>query len=208
MIRILLAEDQRLLRGALVALLESEPDFAIVAETGSGDEVLPLARSGTPDVALLDIGLPAEDGITAAHRLRIEFPDCRVILLSQMSSPGVVYRALMVGVDGVLPKTIAPDRLTAAIRAVVAGERVVDKALELAAREYGASPLTPRETQILSRIADGATPKAVARELGLSVGSVRNRISSVSAKLGAAGSAEAVAMAERSGWLPLRLPTA
>ena len=157
MIRVLVAEDQSMVRGALRALLELEEDISVVAEVGRGDEVLAAAREHRPDVALLDIEMPGRDGIEAARELAAELPAVRAVVLTTFGRPGFLRRAMEVGAAGFLVKDAPVAELARAIRAVVAGERVIDWELAAAALALGATPLSVREADVLREAADGAT---------------------------------------------------
>lgn len=201
MIRVLLAEDQAMVRGALAALLALEGDMVIVAEVGRGDEVLTVARATQPDVALLDIEMPGGDGITAAAALHAHIPACRVLILTTFGRPGYLRRAMESGVVGFLLKDAPATQLAAAIRRAVAGERVVDPALAMAALSEGDSPLTERERAVLAAASTGAGVAEIAAALFLSEGTVRNYLSVASQKLGARNRAEAAHIAQAKGWL-------
>jgi two-component system response regulator DesR len=201
MINVLLAEDQALVRGALAALLGLEADIAVVAEVARGDAVVPAALATRPDVALLDIEMPGCDGLTAARALREQLPACRVIIVTTFGRSGYLRRAMAGGAVGFLLKDAPAAALASAIRRVVAGERVVDPELALAALSAGESPLTPRERDVLSASLDGANVAAIAERLCLSEGTVRNHLSVAMQKLGAHNRTEAARLAERQGWL-------
>ncbi|WP_027341532.1 response regulator transcription factor [Hamadaea tsunoensis] len=201
MIRVLLAEDHRLVRGALVALLGFEPDIEVVSEVDSGDAVVPAALAVRPDVAVLDIDLPGMDGLTAAGRLRERLADCRVLILTSFGHPANLLRAREAGVEGFMLKDAPPQQLAAAIRSVAAGERVIDAKLAAALWDAQHSPLTPRETEVLRLTAAGAPPVEIAGRLFLSVGTVRNYLTAVITKLNARGKVDAVRIAQESGWL-------
>jgi two-component system response regulator DesR len=196
-IRVLVAEDQSMVRGALRALLELEEDITVVAEVGRGDEVLPAAREHVPDVALLDIEMPGQDGIEAARQL----PGVRAVVLTTFGRPGFLRRAMEVGAAGFLVKDAPVAELATAIRAVVAGERVIDRELAAAALAIGATPLSAREADVLREAADGATVADIARRLFLSEGTVRNYLSSAIGKTGARTRVEAARVAADKGWL-------
>jgi two-component system response regulator DesR len=200
-IRVLVAEDQSLVRGALRALLELEEDLEVVAEVGRGDEVVPAAREHRPDVALLDIEMPGGDGIEAARALAAAVPTCRAVVLTTFGRPGFLRRAMEVGAAGFLVKDAPVTELARAIRAVVAGERVIDHDLAAAALAMGATPLSVREADVLRAAADGATVADIARTLFLSEGTVRNYLSSAIGKTGARTRVEAARVAEEKGWL-------
>ena len=201
MIRVLLAEDQEMVRGALAALLAFEPDIEVVAQVGRGDEVVPAALRARPDVALLDIEMPGQDGIAAAGELRQRLPGCRVLILTTFGRPGYLLRAMAGGALGFMLKDAPAQQLAIAVRRTAAGERVVDPALAAAALSEGQSPLTQRETAVLAACAGGATLADVARRLCLSEGTVRNHLSSVIQKLDARNRMEAVRIAQEKGWL-------
>ena len=200
-IRVLIAEDQSMVRGALRALLELEEDLAVVAEVGRGDEVVDAAREHRPDVALLDIEMPGCDGIEAARALAGAVPDCRAVVLTTFGRPGFLRRAMEVGAAGFLVKDAPVAELARAIRSVVAGERVIDRDLAAAALALGATPLSAREADVLREAADGATVADISRRLFLSEGTVRNYLSSAIGKTGARTRVEAARVAEEKGWL-------
>ncbi len=201
MIRVLLAEDQQLVRGALRALLELEADITVVAEVGRGDEVLAAAREHGPDVAVMDIEMPGKDGIEAAGDLAAELPGVRAVILTTFGRPGFLRRAMEVGAAGFLVKDSPVAELAAAIRSVVAGERVIDRDLAAAALALGATPLSARETDVLRAAADGATVADIAGRLFLSEGTVRNYLSNAIGKTGARTRVEAARVAADKGWL-------
>lgn len=200
-VRVLLAEDQAMVRGALSALLSLEPDIEIVAEASRGDEVLPAALDALPDVALLDIEMPGGDGLSAAAQLKERLPACRVIILTTFGRAGYLKRAMESGALGFMLKDAPATELASAIRRIVGGERVVDPALAAAALSEGENPLTGRERDVLRASANGATIGDVARKLYLSEGTVRNYLSTAIKKLGTRNRVEAARMAERKGWL-------
>ena len=201
MIRVLIAEDQSMVRGALRALLDLEPDIEVVAEVGRGDLVVGAAREHRPDVALLDIEMPGRDGIEAAGELAAELPGCRAVVLTTFGRPGLLRRAMEVGAAGFLVKDAPVAELARAIRAVVAGERVIDRDLAAAALAIGATPLSAREADVLREAADGATVGDIARRLFLSEGTVRNYLSSAMGKTGSRTRVEAARVAADRGWL-------
>lgn len=201
MIRVLLAEDQAMVRGALAALLSLEPDIAVVAEVARGDEVMPAALEAKPDIALLDIELPGGDGLTAAAALREALPSCRVVMVTTFGRGGYLRRAMESGAVGFLLKDAPAAELATAIRRVMAGERVVDPSLALTALGDGENPLTPREREVLAASLDGATIADIAARLALSEGTVRNHLSVAIQKLGARNRVEAARLAEQKGWL-------
>ncbi|MEI5675639.1 MULTISPECIES: response regulator transcription factor [unclassified Nocardioides] len=200
-IRLLLADDQALVRGALSALLGLEPDLEVVAEVGAGDLVLPAVLEHRPDVALLDVEMPGLDGIAAAAEVRRAAPDTRVLIVTTFGRPGYLRRALQAGAAGFVVKDTPAAQLADAVRRVHAGLRVVDPALATDSLVAGESPLTPRETDVLRAARDGASVAAVAKRLFLSEGTVRNHLSAAIGKTGAANRAEAVITAEGNGWL-------
>jgi two-component system, NarL family, response regulator DesR len=200
-IRVLLAEDQAMVRGALAALLSREKDVEIVAEVSRGDEVMPAALDVLPDVALLDIEMPGGDGLTAAGELRECLPSCRVIILTTFGRAGYLRRAMESGAVGFLLKDAPASELATAIRRAMNGERVVAPGLAAAALSEGESPLTEREREVLAASTSGTTIGDLARELYLSEGTVRNYLSTAIKKLGTRNRAEAAHLAERKGWL-------
>lgn len=200
-IRVLLAEDQAMVRGALSALLSLEGDIEIVAEVSRGDEVVPAALDAFPDAALLDIEMPGGNGLSAAAELTERLPACRVVILTTFGRAGYLKRAMEAGAVGFLLKDAPAAELASAIRRVVGGERVVDPGLAAAALSEGGSPLTDRERDVLSASADGATIGDVAAKLYLSEGTVRNYLSTAIKKLGVRNRVEAARLAERKGWL-------
>jgi two-component system response regulator DesR len=201
MIRMLLADDQALVRGALAAMLGLEPDIEVVAQVGSGEEVVPAARLHNPDVALLDVQMPGKDGLTAAAELHRALPHCRVIVCTTFGRPGYLARAVAAGAAGFVVKDAPPEQLVDAVRRVHAGLRVVDPALAVESLASGASPLTEREREVLLASANGGTVADVARVLHVSEGTTRNHLSSAIGKTGARTRAEAARIAERRGWL-------
>jgi two-component system response regulator DesR len=201
MIRLLLADDQELIRSAFAALLELEPDFEVVASVARGDEVVPAALAHRPDVALLDIEMDGIDGLAAAGALSEQVPECRALMLTTFGRPGYLRRAMESGARGFVVKDAPPARLADAIRRVAAGERVVDPALAAETLAHGESPLTARERDVLVAARAGTTAAEIARALFLSEGTVRNYLSAAIGKLGARNRAEAIQAAERQGWL-------
>ncbi|MGZ4180689.1 MAG: response regulator [Solirubrobacteraceae bacterium] len=201
MIRVLLAEDQGMVRGALASLLGLEPDIEVVAQVARGDEVLGAARSVEPDVALLDIEMPGATGLEALAELRGALPGCRILILTTFGRPGYLRRAMERGASGFLLKDAPAQELASAIRRAVAGERVVDPGLAAAALSEGESPLTAREHEVLAASRNYATVPDIAGALYLSPGTVRNHLSSVMQKLNARNRAEALKLAEEKGWL-------
>lgn len=201
MIRVLLAEDQAMVRGALAALLTLEDDIEIVAEVGRGDEVVTRALDTNPDVALLDIEMPGCDGLTAAAELHTRLPACRVLILTTFGRPGYLRQAMQSGVVGFLLKDAPSAQLATAIRRTFSGERVVDPVLALTALSEGNNPLTERERAVLVAATHGASISQIAGELSLSKGTVRNYLSVAIQKLGARNRIEAARLAEQKGWL-------
>lgn len=201
MIRLLLADDENLIRSALAALLGLEDDLEVVGEARSGDEALAMARRHRPDVALLDLQMPGPDGIAVAETLRRDLPDCASIILTSHGRPGHLKRALAVGVRGFLPKTVSAPVLAEAVRTVHTGGRYLDPELAAEAISSGDSPLTPRETDVLELAADGVAIEEIARRAALSPGTVRNYLSSAATKLGAANRHEAVSIGRSHGWI-------
>jgi two-component system response regulator DesR len=201
MIRLLLADDQALVRAALAALLSLEEDFEVVAEVGRGDEVVDAAREHRPDVALLDVDMPGLDGLAAAAILTSEVPSCRVMIVTTFGRPGFLRRAMEAGVSGFVVKDAPAELLADAVRRVWAGERVVDPALAAATLAGGTSPLTGRERDVLVAARDGASVAVIATRVFLSEGTLRNHLSSAIAKTGVSNRMEAVLFAEDRGWL-------
>jgi len=200
-IRVLLAEDQAMVRGALASLLGLEDDIDVVAQVERGDEVVEAARRSGAEVALLDIEMPGLDGIAAAAALRRELPDVRALILTTFDRPGFMKRAMDSGAAGFLLKAAPAAELAAAIRRVARGERVVDPGLAAVALTEGESPLTPREHEVLAAARSHATAAELAGVLYLSEGTVRNYLSAAIRKLGARNRVEAVRIAEEKGWL-------
>ncbi|MCW2566151.1 MAG: DNA-binding response regulator [Mycobacterium sp.] len=201
MIRVLLADDQQLVRGALAALLDLEPDIEVVAEVGRGDEVVDAARRLRPDVALLDVEMPGIDGLAATAALRAALPGCRVLVVTTFGRPGYLRRAMEAGASGFVVKDTPARQLADAVRRVHAGLRVVDPSLAAETLATGDSPLTPRETDVLRAAREGGTVADLAADLRLSEGTVRNHLSAAIGKTGARTRAEAVRLAEERGWL-------
>ena len=200
-VRVLLAEDQAMVRGALSALLSLEDDIEIVAEASRGDEVLPAALDTLPDVALLDIEMPGGDGLEAAAVLHERLPSCLVVILTTFGRSGYLRRAMESGAVGFLLKDAPASELAEAIRRAEKGERVVDPALAAAALSEGDNPLTVREREVLATSEGGAMIEDIAARLYLSEGTVRNYLSTAIKKLGARNRVEAARLAERKGWL-------
>jgi two-component system response regulator DesR len=200
-IRVLIAEDQGMVRGALKALLAMEDDIEIVAETDRADRVLPLAVESKPDVALLDIEMPGGDGIIAAAQLRKALPSCKALILTTFGRPGFLRRAMEGGASGFMLKDAPAHELALAIRRTMAGERVIDPGLAAAALSAGVSPLSEREREVLVAGQSGASIAEIAKALFLSEGTVRNYLSSAIQKLEVSNRAEAARVAEQQGWL-------
>ena len=200
-IRLLLADDQQLVRSALAALLELDEAFEVVAQVGRGDQVVAAAREHQADVALLDIEMPGLDGLAAAAALAQEVPQCRVIILTTFGRPGYLRRAMESGALGFVVKDAPAEQLADAVRRVAAGERVVDPALAAATLAGGPSPLTGRERDVLVAARSGATVADIAGKLFLSEGTVRNYLSAAIAKTGVRNRLEAVRVADERGWL-------
>jgi two-component system response regulator DesR len=200
-VRLLLADDQEMVRQALGTLLDLEDDFEVVASVGRGDEIVAAAREHRPDVALLDIEMPGLDGLAAAAVLAAQVPDCRVVMLTTFGRAGYLRRAMEAGAVGFVVKDAPADALADAIRRVVKGERVVDPALAVATLAAGESPLTARERDVLITARTGATIAEIATRLYLSEGTVRNYVSAAIAKTGGRNRVEAVRIADDRGWL-------
>ena len=201
MIRVLLAEDQAMVRGALAALLSREKDIEVVAEVARGDAVVEAALAAGPDVALLDIEMPGGDGLAAAQALRTALPSCRAVILTTFGRSGYLRRAMESGAVGFLLKDAPAAELASVIRRVMNGERVVDPELALLALSEGNNPLTPREREILVAALPGISHAEIAVRLSVSEGTVRNHLSAAMQKLGAHNRMEAAHLAEQRGWL-------
>lgn len=199
--RIMIAEDQTMVRQALVALLELEPDIEVVAEAADGDEALAMARKHQPDVAVLDIEMPGPNGIEVAGQLTKSRFGGKVVIVTTFDRPGYLRAAMAAGASGFLLKDAPAADLAAAIRKVAAGQRVVDQSLAAAALAQGDSPLTDRESEVLAAAAGHDAIADIAARLHLSPGTVRNHLSATIQKLGARNRAEAVEMAQQKGWL-------
>ncbi|GAA3377139.1 MULTISPECIES: response regulator transcription factor [Streptomyces] len=200
-IRILLAEDQSMVREALAALLGLEPDIEVLAQVARGDEVVAAARSHDVNVALLDIEMPGMTGIEAAAQLRAALPAVKIVVLTTFGRPGYLRRAMEAGASAFLVKDAPAAQLADAVRKVLAGERVIDPTLAAAALAEGANPLTDREREVLRAAEFGATNAELASRLGLSQGTVRNYLSTAIQKLASRNRAEAVRVAREKGWL-------
>jgi two-component system, NarL family, response regulator DesR len=200
-IKVLLAEDMHMVRGALVALLNLEKDIEVVAEVSAGDQILPTARSVQPDVAVIDIDLPGKDGLTAATEIHENVPSCRTLILTSLGRPSTVRRALDAKVGGFLLKDAPADKLANAVRSVSVGRRYIDSELALSAWETDDCPLTPREIEILALAAGGRNVADIAAELFLSAGTVRNYLAAVVSKLNATNRVHAIRIATDAEWL-------
>jgi two-component system response regulator DesR len=200
-IKVLIAEDMHMIRGALVALLRLEPDIDVVAELERGDTIVETALKARPDVAVIDIDLPGLDGLSAAASLHEQLPSCQTLVLTGLSQPGNLLRALKVHVKGFLLKDAPAPALANAIRSVAAGRRVLDPELVAVAVETGASPLTDRETDVLRAAVSGRSTEEIGSLLNLSPATVRNYLSNAISKLGARNRMDAVRVAKEAGWL-------
>jgi two-component system response regulator DesR len=201
MIRILLAEDTAILRDTLAAVLDLQDDMEVAVEVDNGDRIVAAAKRYTPDVALLDIGLPGTDGLTAAAALHDQLPGCRVLILTALAVPANLRTALEAHVAGFLAKDTPASELIHAIRVVAAGGRVIDPALALATLETRPSPLTDREADVLRLHSEGLDPRDIAAQLYLSYGTVRNYLASATDKLGARNRIHAIKLATENHWL-------
>lgn len=201
MIRILIAEDMHLIRGALVALLSLEADMEVVAELDRGDQIVETAIRTRPDVAILDIDLPGLDGLTAAGQLHEQLPACKILVLTGLSQPGNLLRALKVHGRGFIVKDAPAETLTDGVRRVFAGERVIDPELIAAALETGTSPLTTREADVLRAVESGIPTDEIASQLSLSSATVRNYLSNAISKSGARNRIDAIRICRNAGWL-------
>jgi len=201
MIRILIAEDQAMVREAIAGLLDLEDDLEVIAQVGRGDEVLDAARAAQPAVALLDIEMPGASGLDVLGRLAEQQPGCRILILTTFGRPGYLRRAMEGGAAGFLLKDAPIAELSSAIRRAMAGERIVDPGLAAAALSEGPSPLTEREQEVLVASREHATVAQAAAALHLSTGTTRNHLSAIMAKLGAHTRIEALRIAEEKGWL-------
>ncbi|GAA1253792.1 response regulator transcription factor [Streptomyces aureus] len=200
-VRVLLAEDQGMMRGALALLLGLEADIEVVAQVARGDAIVDRALETRPDVALLDIELPGRSGLDAAADLREQCPDCRVLILTTFGRPGYLRRAMEAGAAGFLVKDGPVEDLAEAVRRVLRGETVIDPALAAAALSAGPNPLTTRECDVLKASVDGATVSDIAGTLHLSESTVRNYLSSAIGKTGTRNRMEAMREARQQGWL-------
>lgn len=201
MVRLIVAEGLDLVRGGIVALLDREDDFDVVADLAKGDQIVPIARELDPDIVLIDFDIPCVDGDAAAADLRRELTACRVLMLAEHRRPGLLQRALGAGAHGFLIKDTLPDRLVEGVRRVAAGERVIDSDLAAAAVATGMGPLTAREIEVLRLTAEGLSPRETAERLFLAAGTVRNYLAGINAKLGATTRIDAIRRATEAGWL-------
>lgn len=201
MIRVLLAEDMHMVRGALVALLVLEPDIDVVAAVAIGTDILPAAIEHRPDVAVIDIDLPGKDGLSAAVELHEYLPACRTLILTSLGRPGTLRRALAARVNGFILKDAPAEKLANAIREVSVGRRVIDGELALAAWDTEECPLTSRELEVLRMTQSGADAVDIAARLFLSAGTVRNYLTTIVTKLNARNRVDAIRIARDAGWL-------
>lgn len=201
MIRLLLADDQALVRGALAALLNLESDLEVVAEVGTGTEVVAAARENQVDVCLLDIEMPGLDGIAACTEVRRELPNVRCLIVTTFGRTGYLRRAMAAGASGFVVKDTPARQLADAVRRVNSGLRVVDPELAMASLSEGDNPLSDREQEVLRAALTGATVARIAAELHISQGTVRNHLSAAIGKTGTATRAEAAQLAQSRGWL-------
>ncbi|MEU0283176.1 response regulator [Streptomyces sp. NPDC088147] len=201
MIRILLADDEHLIRGALAALLTFERDLQVVAEASTGPEAVAMARHHKPDVAVLDLQMPGKDGITVAEDLSRSLPGCQTLIVTSHGLPGHLKRALASGVQGFVSKTVSAQELASIIRSVHGGSRYIDSTLAADAISAGDSPLTSREADLLTLAADGAPIEDIAERAALAQGTVRNYLSAVTTKLGVENRHAAAYLAQRRGWI-------
>jgi two-component system response regulator DesR len=200
-IRVLIAEDMHMIRGALVALLSLEADMEVVAELDRGDHIVETAIRTRPDVAVLDIDLPGLDGLTAAGQLHERLPACKILVLTGLSQPGNLLRALKAHVRGFIVKDAPAETLADGVRRVAAGERVIDPELIAAALETGTSPLTTREADVLRAAESGISTDEIASKLSLSSATVRNYLSNAISKVGARNRIDAIRVSRNAGWL-------
>lgn len=201
-LKILLAEDVAMVRGALVALIQLEPDLTVVADVERGTDIVPAALKHQPDVAIIDIDLPGLDGLSAAAQLHDKLPSCRTLILTNLGRAGTLRRALAAHVSGYMLKDAPPEQLAMAIRNVAVGRRVIDPNLAVSAWDGGQNPLSAREMDVLRIAANGAEPDEIALTLHLSVGTVRNYLTNIVTKLNARNRVDAIRQAYEAGWLP------
>ena len=191
-----------MVRGALVALIELEPDLKVVAAVENGTDIVPRALACQPDIAIIDIDLPGLDGLSAAAELHEELPSCRTLILTNLSRAGTLRRALAAHVSGYMLKDAPPEQLATAIRNIAGGRRVIDPQLAVSAWESSQNPLSPREHEVLRRAAEGLDPTEIAAVMHLSVGTVRNYLTTIVTKLNARNRVDAIKSAYEAGWLP------
>jgi len=202
LLKILVAEDAAMIRGALVALIELEPDLKVVAEVDSDDDILPTALFYQPDVAVIDVDQPGFGGLTAATQLRERLPSCRTLILTSLGRPGLLRGVLSASAGGFVLKNAPPSHLATAIRNVASGRRAVSSDFAVATWSSDGVPLSPREHSVLRLAGDGAEPSEIAASLHLSVGTVRNYLTAIVAKLHARNRVDAIRKAYEAGWLP------
>ena len=200
-IRVLLADDQALVRGALAALLDLEPDLTVVGEVGRGDEVVTAVASCRPDIVVMDVDMPGMDGIAATAELRAATPGVRVLVVTTFGRPGYLRRALQAGAAGFVVKDTPARSLADAVRRVHAGMRVVDPSLAADSLVSGESPLTAREADVLRAALGGGSVSDIAKVVHLTEGTVRNHLSAAIGKTAGRNRADAARIAEKNGWL-------
>lgn len=200
-IRLLIADDQAMVRGALAALLDLENDLEVVGQVGRGDEVVDACRENRPEVVLMDVEMPGMDGIAASAALRRAMPEVRVLVVTTFGRPGFLRRAMQAGVQGFVVKDTPATQLADAVRRVNEGLRVVDPQLAADSLAFGESPLTAREAEVLKAASDGGTVADIAQSVHLSEGTVRNHLSSIIGKTGGRTRADALRIADENGWL-------
>lgn len=201
MITVLLAEDQHLVRGALAALLDLENDIEVIAQVASGEQIVPAAIRSRPDVAIIDVNLPVLDGISAAQEMRTKLPECRTLIVTGLAGRGALHRALAAGVGGYVLKDAPSDQLAEAVREVASGRTVVDHQLAITALRQSDCPLSDRQLEVLRLAAKGADTRDIAARLFLSVGTVRNYLTTATGKLDARNRVDAIRIASEAGWL-------
>jgi two-component system response regulator DesR len=201
-LKILLAEDVAMVRGALVALIELEPDLKVVATVENGEDIVPAVLKCRPDVAILDVDLPGLDGLSAAAQVHDKLPECRTLILTNLDRAGTLRRALAAHVSGYMLKDAPPEQLATAIRNVAAGRRVIDPLLAISTWDGGQNPLSEREHEVLRLAAEGAEATEIAATLHLSTGTVRNYLTAIVTKLNARNRVDAIKCAYEAGWLP------
>jgi two-component system response regulator DesR len=200
-IRIMIVQDMPLLRGGLVALLSHEADIEVIAEAERGDQVVPVAVTRLPDVALIDSDLPGTDGYTAARQLHDRLPSCRSLIMASHPRAGDLRRVVAARAYGLVLHASQPKHMANAIRQVAKGQRVVDPDMAFAALDAPDTPLTPRELEVLRMAARGAPPNDIADDLCLTVGTVRNHLTRIINKTGARNRVDAIRIADEEGWL-------